>query len=269
MTESDWLVSDQPKEMIGALFEGDRRRSSERKFRLFACACVRRLWGRLGDPRSREAVEIAERYADSAEENAGELQEALYAVHQVALGLADDLARSRLTCPSDEEAAAACSLGAAASAASAAAHAAEDAADYVYNAAVAAAERSVEAAGYVATEAFYAAGQGYASTDGELEALRQAEAAEQLAQADLLRCVVGNPFRAKHAIDPLWLTWNDCIVRRLAEGIYAERRFGDMGVLADALEEVGCMDQEVLAHLRSPGPHARGCHVVDLLLGRD
>ena len=42
-----------------------------------------------------------------------------------------------------------------------------------------------------------------------------------------------------------------------------------MPVLADALEEAGCIDADILGHLRGPGPHARGCHVLDALLGKE
>jgi hypothetical protein len=52
----------------------------------------------------------------------------------------------------------------------------------------------------------------------------------------------------------------------LARVIYEERRFEDLPILADALEEAGCINHTILAHLRSPGPHARGCWPVDLLL---
>jgi hypothetical protein len=54
---------------------------------------------------------------------------------------------------------------------------------------------------------------------------------------------------------------------RVAEVIYAERRFEYLPVLADALEEAGCGDAEVLGHLRGPGPHVRGCWALDLVLG--
>jgi hypothetical protein len=40
-------------------------------------------------------------------------------------------------------------------------------------------------------------------------------------------------------------------------------------ILADALEEAGCTDAAILSHLRGPGPHVRGCWVVDLLLGKE
>jgi hypothetical protein len=94
--------------------------------------------------------------------------------------------------------------------------------------------------------------------------LKAEEAAESAVQADLLRCIFGNPFRPP-IIDPSWIAWNGGAVVGLAGTIYEERRFEDMPVLADALEAAGCFDEEVLGHLRGPGPHARGCFVIDLL----
>jgi hypothetical protein len=87
---------------------------------------------------------------------------------------------------------------------------------------------------------------------------------EAKAQAELLRDLVGNPFRPA-ALDPSWLT---AAVKALAQVIYEERRFADMPVLADALEEAGCTNADILAHCRSGGEHARGCWVVDLILAK-
>jgi hypothetical protein len=83
-------------------------------------------------------------------------------------------------------------------------------------------------------------------------------------QAALLREVVGNPFRAVKipALSPR------SVPRMLATSIYAEHRWGDLPVLADALEEAGCDDAEILGHCRGAGGHVRGCFVVDLLLGK-
>ena len=75
----------------------------------------------------------------------------------------------------------------------------------------------------------------------------------------------GDTFRAA-AIDPVYLSRNDGIALRVARSIYDEDRFGEVGVLADALEEAGA-PAELVTHLREPGPHVRGCHVVDLCLG--
>jgi hypothetical protein len=66
----------------------------------------------------------------------------------------------------------------------------------------------------------------------------------------------------------LWLSWNNGTVANLAQTIYDERAFIRLPILGDALEEAGCSEAAMLAHCRGPGPHARGCWVVDLLLGR-
>ena len=84
-------------------------------------------------------------------------------------------------------------------------------------------------------------------------------------EATLLRCIVGNPFRPA-SLDPSWLT---STVVALAEGIYADRTFDRLPILADALEDAGCGHADILAHCRDGGPHARGCWVVDLVLGKE
>jgi hypothetical protein len=83
----------------------------------------------------------------------------------------------------------------------------------------------------------------------------------------LIYCIFGNPFRPV-AIDPMWLRWHGSIIQQLAQTIYDERCFADLPILADALEDAGCDHSEILSHCRSPGPHVRGCWVVDLLLGK-
>jgi hypothetical protein len=95
--------------------------------------------------------------------------------------------------------------------------------------------------------------------------------AERQQQVILLRDIFGNPFQAV-AVDPGWQTPT---VTSLAAVAYEERALPSgeldparLGVLADALEDAGCDNAELLGHLRGPGPHARGCWVVDLLLGR-
>jgi hypothetical protein len=85
-------------------------------------------------------------------------------------------------------------------------------------------------------------------------------------QAALLRCLLGNPFRPSF-VSPDWLAWQGGIITVLARTIYEEQSFHQLPVLADALEDAGCADESLLAHGRSPEPHARGCWVLDLLLG--
>jgi hypothetical protein len=99
---------------------------------------------------------------------------------------------------------------------------------------------------------------------------------ECAAQANLIRELFSNPSRAVPAIDPPVRTWNAGTVVRLAEAAYEDRvlpagtfRLDRVAVLADALEEAGCTNADILAHCRGPGPHVRGCWVVDLLLSKD
>jgi hypothetical protein len=75
------------------------------------------------------------------------------------------------------------------------------------------------------------------------------------------------PFRPI-SINLVMLSWNDGTVPKIAQAIYDERAFDRMPILADALEEAGCTDAEILNHCRQPGEHVRGCWVVDLLLGK-
>jgi hypothetical protein len=92
---------------------------------------------------------------------------------------------------------------------------------------------------------------------------------EEEAQVALLRDLFGNPYRPPSSPDPDLLAWNNGVVLNLAQAIYAERMFDQLPILADALEEAGCTDGEMLAHCRQSGPHTRGCWVVDLLLGKE
>ena len=66
-------------------------------------------------------------------------------------------------------------------------------------------------------------------------------------------------------VAPAWLTPT---VVSLTQGIYEERAFDRLPILADALQDAGCDHAGVLAHCRADGPHARGCWVVDALLGK-
>jgi hypothetical protein len=130
---------------------------------------------------------------------------------------------------------------------------------------------SVDAAIYSADNAVYAAGEHAAAlldADDNHPAFAATQVAERQVQAALLRCIVGPlPFRTV-SIKSEWLAWNDATVVKLAGGIYDGRAFDRLPILADALEEAGCDNADILTHLRGPGPHVRGCWVVDLLAGR-
>jgi hypothetical protein len=83
----------------------------------------------------------------------------------------------------------------------------------------------------------------------------------------ILHDLFGNPFRPV-ALDAACLVWNDGTIPKLAQAIYEERAFNRLPILADALEEAGCTDADILGHCRQPGSHVRGCWVVDAILGK-
>ena len=104
----------------------------------------------------------------------------------------------------------------------------------------------------------------------ELEGIVQAK--PEL-HANLLRCMFGIPYRGFDVgfrllrLNPAWRTL-DAVV--LARGIYDDRAFDRMPILADALQDAGCDNDDILNHCRDTStPHARGCWVVDLLLGKE
>ena len=85
----------------------------------------------------------------------------------------------------------------------------------------------------------------------------------------LLRDIFGNPFRPSPPLPAAVLAWNDGTVRRIAEGIYEERAFDRLPILADALLDAGCDGEALIQHCRGDGPHVRGCWAVDLILGKE
>jgi hypothetical protein len=101
-----------------------------------------------------------------------------------------------------------------------------------------------------------------------MDCLQQTWDQLQATEATLARDIFGPlPFR-QLCVDPAVLAWQGFTVARIAEAIYEGRQFEDLPILADALEDAGCTDAEILEHLRGPGLHVRGCWVVDLILCR-
>ncbi|MBY0232993.1 MAG: hypothetical protein K2W96_27240 [Gemmataceae bacterium] len=99
---------------------------------------------------------------------------------------------------------------------------------------------------------------------GSVGRILQGLAADARGRADLLREVMGDPF------DPVllrtgWMIANHCQVSKLARALHASRRWEELPLLADALLDAGCDDERLLGHLRSGGPHVRGCWALDLL----
>jgi hypothetical protein len=102
---------------------------------------------------------------------------------------------------------------------------------------------------------------------------RQVEADSQVL---LLRDLFDNPFQPPSTIDPTVRSWNDGIVKLLAQAAYEERALPDgtldpyrLAVLADALTDAGCTDAGLLEHLRGSGTHVRGCWALDLVLDKE
>jgi hypothetical protein len=219
MNRTDWLSSNDPMPMLDWLL-AQPVVGNERKLRLFACACCRRLEATLRGHEQWLVREI-ERGEQMAE--AGRLSIAK-----------PHLGRSAVLSPTDERQLAA-NVVLAVSAASA------------WNAAWEV---------VTAIRALQRAGQG--SADDRLDA-------EGRAQAALVRDIFG------HMFQPRLQYLADVIahppVLALARTIYEDRSFAELPVLADALEDAGCTDEEMLEHCREPGGHVRGCWVVDEVLG--
>jgi hypothetical protein len=107
------------------------------------------------------------------------------------------------------------------------------------------------------------AADGVAITAGDALA-RYSKTPSWNVQCSFLRDILGNPFRTVAIHDSL----RNPTVVALAQAIYSERAFERLPILADALEDAGCTDAEILNHCRGGGIHVRGCWAVDLLLDK-
>jgi hypothetical protein len=249
MTGAEWKACTNPKPMLQAL----QGKVSDRKLRLFACACCRHVWPLLSHDASRRSVEVLRLYADGLADR-DQLTAAAQAAH--------DLVRKWKDGDRSAASAAANALGC-----DAARPYDEDDRDpeddelyprNVLKNAVDAAFAAAWAAGHaVSTEA----------DDAWMAGVR----AEEAWQCLLVRDLFGNPFRRRRprrSPDP---ALQDNTARRLALALYQghdEIPGAQLAVLADALEDAGCTDADLLGHLRGSGPHYGGCWALDLLLGK-
>jgi hypothetical protein len=241
MTEAEWLECTEPAPMLNFLGE----QVSERKRRLVVCACCRHIWHLLTDRRGREAVEVAEQYADGkvnmrkmriAQKKLIERIDAVERIHAVSRSSSRTLFNALV--------------------------AAIDPASLSPENFWQSIRVTQHAAGWAAWEVTPE------DTAKRREVIASAEAEERIFQSRIIRDICGNPFHPS-SVSPIWLLWNDGAVRCVTHVIYEERAFDRMPILADALEDAGCDNAEILAHCRGPGPHVRGCWVVDLLLGKN
>jgi hypothetical protein len=259
MTEAEWLACTEPAIMLGSL-EGQ---ASDRKLRLLAVACCRRTWHLLPDARVRGAIEVAERFADGLA-TAQEWQASWATAHAAARDADDAYGATGSAAIGDADAEEGRRAAAwAAIVGRAATHAARNAFDSTASFAA----KTASAAASHAAE--YAAAAAANTTEYAFRA--KARGDERAEHCRLLRCVVGNPFRPV-ALNPAWLTPD---VLALAQAASEERQLPEgaldpdrLRLLADALEDAGCTNADILGHLRGPGPHVRGCWAVDLVLGK-
>ena len=236
MAEAEWRVAADPSPMLESLWG----RASDRKMRLFAVACCRRVCEHLIDPKVRNALELIERAADGsditrklhrASEDLGDLMERLERRYGELFRFCDYrwLPTHAVMCLFDQR-------------------------DQSGLAAVC----NVASVPNLITEFV----RGSSLSDYR----DQDEFAEKAAQSHLLRDIFGPLPFCPVALDPSWLT---STVVALAQTIYAERAFDRLPILADALEDAGCDNADILTHCRGDGPHVRGCWVVDLILGKE
>jgi hypothetical protein len=232
MTEAEWLACTDPDKMLALL----RGKASDRKLRYFLAACARRVLPDSADEAMLEAVAVAERFAEGAESRPRltRARSSLQTRHPARVSRWSPLYSAHL--------------------------------------------RSVPAWHMTREQVFQAAregARGCAWSSTRTTALggyvaRTFPEDERAAQAFLLRDSFGNPFRAPPTIEPAVLAGNDGTVVKAAQASYDERRWDDLRILADALDDAGCNDEEVLAHGRAPAKvPVGGCWAIDWLLGKE
>jgi hypothetical protein len=230
MTEAGWLAGTNPQLMLRFL----RGRASDRKLRLWMVAGCRMLWNALLDERSRRAVEVAERFAEGLA-----TEDELYNAEGIAWEAVEGLHGEAIL--------------------------------------VEHASRAAAWATCIDTDLQYKRDAAQAmglEWDRAAEAQGIPSGTRVAHQSNLLHCVFGNPCRHV-AVDPVWLSWEGGTISQLAKAVYEERSLPDgnldtsrLAILADALEDAGCINSDILNHCRSPRLHVRGCWVVDLLLAK-
>jgi hypothetical protein len=228
VTEAEWLACDHPELLLRYL----QGRPGERKFLLFAVACLRCCWRYIGEV-EQQVAELGERYAEGA-----------ISVEALRAANAEWLIGE---CPTGKN-------------------------DISVTVRSAAWNAALDMAYERAKDGFRTNGRAFdESCERSLDELDDAAMKELRTivlpeQCSLLRDIFGNPFRPV-AVDPLWRT---SAVLALARRLYESRDFSAMPILADALEDAECANAEMLGHCRDTrAVHVRGCWVLDLLLAKE
>jgi hypothetical protein len=235
MTEAEWLNATDPEPIIAFLTESGK----ERKLRLFNCACCRRIWPFLVEE-SRRQVEATEQCADGLL-SAEEAEVSGKASYDSVVKLSETVDMDTVLYATQTIANVTDPTGA----------------KYV-------------SSGVVTTVGVHAVPGDVRDREPHDEAAFTEAATphwegERLAHVSLLRDIFGNPFRSVE-FDAEWRTSTAVL---LAKQMYESRDFDAMPILADALQDAGCDNADILSHCRDAnGVHVRGCWVVDLVLGK-
>jgi len=248
MTEEQWQSCGEPEAMLSFL----RNRVSNRKLRLFAVACCRGIWPLLIDERSRQAVEIAELFAEgraTRSERVAARSAGLTAVETSWQGA-----------PANDPDAFPSWQTRASIRATAASAAQWSAARSAYDAACSSARKAwyVKAADAVAENA-----------PVDTYALWiQSEREERTRQVNIIHDLFGDPFH-RIALEPGTPNWRTDELRELARTIAAEQSYDRLPLIAKKLGEARCSEFQLMEHCRRAAGHVRGCWAIDLLLGKE
>jgi hypothetical protein len=257
MTEEEWKVCDEWLPLLIRI-----GRVPQRKATLYVCAGLRCIWEWLYDDASRQAVELAEREADGLA-TAEERDFASYLAEVPTFGY-DFEARYVRDQPSklgsfSSEVRRLLEMG-------------------VYS------ELDLQSDGPLGDEqvrsslknaahiAYHNLGERLVNGRLHEHLLEHLRSQSQWPGAWLVRELFPNPYHPVE-VEAHCLGWKDGTIQRLAEAAYQDRALpagrlvsDHLAVLADALEDASCTEPAILDHLRSPGPHYRGCWVIDALL---
>lgn len=243
MTYAEWLAATSPTPMLAFI----REKASDRKLRLFAVACCRRLWQLLDEDVSRPAVDVIERFADGLA-TPNDLESAQRAARSQGKDFEKICAWRRNTRGPSPEA----DLYQSESEKAYLVSYACQKEDYLWWVLAFATRCKLHVPVGIRRDRD-------SHTEGLWDRLYAAGEAEL---ADLLRDIF-NPFAP-----PLERDWRTTTVLTLATGVYDEKAFERLPILADSLQDAGCDSVELLNHLRQPGDHWRGCWALDLVLGK-
>jgi hypothetical protein len=273
MTEAEWLSSTDPIEMIEFLRGNPTSEDTvnwwnnrwqidepcegnDRKFRLFSCACCRRVWNRIPEACNRDGVIAVEDFIDRKASGSA-LQASLVASSSVEY-TEDGTKRSEPGYWIVKY------LGRGFYKMTAAASALLVSSQVIFMAD----DEYGRMSGSEFHGCYYTAAGYFMKPFRWPLPIPATVEIERMTHADILRCAFGNPFRLPVSLDLSILHWNDGLIGKLTETIYQERAFDRLPVLADALEDAGCLDADLMNHCRKPGLHDRGCWALDSILAK-